>query len=316
MHLTPTAHAPQSVTSREYDNPYDEDPDGRKPGTELKRTFLPVRYVTRVHLDEGSPAASPASGETAAGAFASDGQVIAFVDIPEGVGEGPYKIRVLRYLREEGHTSSHDFLPAQPQLENGNWQGWGSGDPEGELPLYVVGAVETSPGEGTDNTFDATGWGNFFGYLWSEPLDDHLPAAVARPKIVLTIGDAIGESGPAALDFELEYPRHRIEIVGVDLKRNDRSSAIVLWEPDPQGEAACDASETTGSIKIHVLDPEEKTAQLRVAYRLLNFEDPDPNCGMRLATEDLHIKTGFKAYDRDGVEIASYSGPVISNVAF
>jgi hypothetical protein len=95
------------------------------------RTYLPVRYVGRIRVDENSPAAvGLESGFEAA-------QAVAFVDIPSNVPWGSYTIEVEHYRRAMG--SPYDFVREQPQLEGADWVGWG------QRGLY---GPESNPGVG------------------------------------------------------------------------------------------------------------------------------------------------------------------------
>jgi hypothetical protein len=104
-------------------------------------------------------------------------------------------------------------------------------------------------------------------------------------------------------DFELEFPRNRIEILGVSARSKNRSSALVSWSADSF--VSCTGS-PTGRLRVHLIDPAAKTAALEVVYRLVNFE---ATCRGRLDVEDLDVDPGsVRAYDRDGLPLAQLPG--------
>jgi hypothetical protein len=116
-------------------------------------TYLPVRYITRVHLDEGTPA-----GVSGAAGYAK-GQVLALVDIPRALSASPAgandSIIVQRWKRPLVANGSGQLVPFfedPPQIGGVSWRGWGAlpvngfgpEDPSQTIPIQIVAAPSTT----------------------------------------------------------------------------------------------------------------------------------------------------------------------------
>ncbi len=267
------------------------------------RTYLPVRYVTRVRADENSPAAVGLDPGF------SGAQTIALVDIPSQVPvPNNYTIKVERYRRSA--TSPYGFVREQPQLEGGDWVGWGQrdsyqvpyADPHLRIPIRIVA------GAGAKHN-DFIGWRvGTGGTLGSEPTWESGPGneqddardVVPSPAFGVYLHNPFAESPPGAVEFVVEYPREKIEILGVQLNRAQRSSALALLTPDASPPPA-DCTPQTGSALVKVVDPEEVTSSVAISYQLRAFDA----CGrLSDALSGVTIQGGsVRSHDRDGVEI-------------
>ncbi len=265
-------------------------------------TYLPVRYITRVHPDENAPAA------TAVDPGFSGGQAIALLDIPKAVLANSYSIQVDLYRRDPiavGHAFEN--LDPQPQLEGEDWIGWGQSpaDPHQGIPIQIVA--------GSAARYNAfTGWAEFFGTLANDEVSDDAKLIVPHPAIRIRLhGES--EAAPAAIDLALDYPREKIEILGVQLERADRSSAVALLSPDTGSVSGC--SSQSGTVGISVADPEAATAAIQVAYRVRPLDQA--GCGL-LAAGDVTIPSAsVRAYDGSGEEITpATSVGVLNPLAF
>lgn len=242
------------------------------------------------------------------------GQLAAILDLPEGIPEGPYTIRVRRVIRKLTDPDVFEDFPVTVSTGSGSvsWIGWANGspgDPSTGIPIYIVPEVSV-PGGGTLNTLGAEGW------FALPDLPPQLPVgegsfgsvgdfsqeavyALPRPKAEILIGDWVDQQGPAALDFALDFPADRVEILGVSVRTKHKTSVFVAWDADPP--SAC-GGPTTGRLNVHLMDPKASTSVLEVAYRLLNFET---SCRGRLEVGDLVVDpNSVAAYDIDGEPLA------------
>lgn len=270
--------------------------------------YLPRRWITRVAIDESSPQAhNGAVVDTTAG------QVLAFVDIPVDVEDGDYVIEVERYRRDPSSpTNAFAFvttdvdinIPFGGGIQTVPWIGWGTSDPSAGIPIKIQGPA-IDPPEFTD----LVGWDEVFGvYSGSLPLT----AADLRnytPVPTFTIVAYAG-TAPAAWEAEFDYPKDRIRIRSVKLFRDAPSNGIVRYEADdPNATVSCGAG--SGRLKVKVIDPDQETLGVKVAYELRNFAD---TCGARAvpsADFDLVANT-FRAYDASGTLMTGI-GPLIND---
>lgn len=261
--------------------------------------YLPVRYMTRLHLDEASQSGSPGPGEPVTGA--ADGETLALVDVPANVPKGPYTIEVERWLRDE--VDPDQFVQApQPTLVDppGPWVGWGwedangaNDDPMKGIPFEVADVNTTYP-----NAFSPfKAWTSFFGtYVEGSQIRQKLDRLVPRPRVYLYVPGPSGGPLPAAWELEVQYPRHRIEVLGVGLWRLNRTGALITWDSDPGALVDC-GSPGTASIKIHMIDLAQSTDLVTLAFRPRHFG----SCGGRAQAADFVVVPGsVKAYDDNG----------------
>lgn len=267
------------------------------------RTYLPVRYVTRVRSDENSPAAVELDPGF------SGAQTIALVDIPSQVNvPNSYTIKVERYRRSA--TSPHGFVREQPQLEGGDWVGWGQrdsnqvpyADPHLRIPLRIVAGAGAKHNDfiGWTVAADGTLGSQTTWEVGSGDAQDDARDIVPGPSFGVYLHDPFAESPPGAVEFVVEYPREKIEILGVQLNRAQRSSALALLTPDTSS-LPTDCTPQTGSAIVKVVDPGEITSSVAISYRLRDFA----NCGrLSDALSGVTIQSGsVRSFDRDGVEI-------------
>lgn len=269
-------------------------------------TYLPIRYITRVNLDAASPAANPPDPTIK---NLSKGQILAFVDIPDDAGSPAgtsYRIVAERWRRSESNPNEFEFhqvLTEKPAGEQMDWNGWGSGSPDQGIEITVVSAVDIG---GTEHFTPPYAYGELNGVYGSQgvaasgDLDDLRPQQQKAMLWVPTPGGA----PPAAWEVQIRYPRQKAEIVGVDLRSNNRSGAIVTWTPDPDAPAGgCGLDE--GTIRLSIVDPLQLTNAVDVLYRLRDFA----SCG-RVAAGEFAAESGtFAAYDIDGNAFSGINEP-------
>lgn len=269
--------------------------------------YLPIRYMTRLHVDEASQGASPSPSEPGGGG-GGDGETVALVDVPANVPAGSYTIEVERWLRDEANVGQFVQGP-QPVLNDppGPWVGWGwedangNDDPQKGIP-FEVADVSTSYGNAF-NPFKA--WTNFLGnYVEGGNVKASLNKSIPRPKVYLYVVTPSGQPLPASWELEVQYPRERIEVLGVELRRPHRSSGVAAWQRDPGALVDC-SSPGMATIKIMMIDLTQKTDLMSVAFRPRNFGD---TCGGRAQASDFVITPGsLKAYDASGAPITTAS---------
>jgi hypothetical protein len=106
------------------------------------------------------------------------------------------------------------------------------------------------------------------------------------------------------VEFEVEYPRQWVEILGVELVRNRRSDALALLEPDALPLPNDCVQAETGSFRVRVVDPAEQTNEIYIAFRVRNF---DKACRQRLTPAHFVIKAEtVRGYDRNGAPVPGY----------
>jgi hypothetical protein len=251
----------------------------------------------------------------------SGAQTIALVDIPSQVPvPNNYTIKVERYRRSA--TSPYGFVREQPQLEGGDWVGWGQrdsnqvpySDPHLRIPIRIVAGSGAKHNDfigwtvAADGTLGSqTTWEGGSGDAQDDARD-----VVPGPSFGVYLHDPFAETPPGAVEFVVEYPREKIEILGVRLNRPQRSSAIALLTPDTSP-APADCTPQAGSAIVKVVDPEAVTSSVAISYRLRDFED----CGrLSDSLSGVTIQGGsVRSFDTNGVEIGPTSvfvaGPTI-----
>jgi hypothetical protein len=106
---------------------------------------------------------------------------------------------------------------------------------------------------------------------------------------------------PAAWEFTIEYPAHRMSILGVQLLRGSPGEAFLDWDAS-DAETTC--AQSTGQLSLKIADPERLTAGVRVAYQLENTNAP--SCQAAIVDTEIVLGSGsqLKAYDADGAAIS------------
>jgi hypothetical protein len=106
---------------------------------------------------------------------------------------------------------------------------------------------------------------------------------------------------PAAWEWTIQYPAGKIELTGAELVSLHRSGGFAALSPTTGSPASCN---DVGTTKISVIDPDEKTAWVNVAYRLRDL----PNCG-RAVIGDFTAAQGVppKAYDLNGNAVPAWA---------
>jgi hypothetical protein len=125
----------------------------RKADSSLE-TYLRVRFITRVHLDEAGGAALPAAGESFLnlGTPVQSGQTLAVVDVPSLTPPDTYYIFVERWKRKQYPEDPSHFEKLPPMMiDSGTlpWLAWagyigGVPRPDAPMPIRVV-ALDPSP---------------------------------------------------------------------------------------------------------------------------------------------------------------------------
>ncbi len=266
-------------------------------------TYLPVRYITRVHADEASGAGLPAQGENFinVGTPVQTGQIVAFVDIPyQPTLLGDYYVFIERWRRESAGSSNFVQLTPKQIDFNGQplpWVGWAgtggwgglSSSPDAGMKIKIVAQTEGSAfytGRGYDR------WNEAYSFL--DHMDD-LEHLVPNLKLRIWIGSYNPPTFPAAWEITLAYPAGKIEVTGATLGRVHRSGGLVSVSTTGSP-SACEAP---GTVRISMIDPDQYSQWVDVAYRLRN-----PTCG-RATVGDFTPVGATKAYDIDGNPITA-----------
>jgi hypothetical protein len=265
-------------------------------------TYLPVRYVTRVHVDEGSPAGVPAPGIAFLGSDPSSGQVLALVDVPQEVPPGSYYVFVERWKRDKNHPQLA-FVKETPTINTPpvNWVAWGGRDafygipnPELGMPIRIVASPYV-----TNRFNDAVeGYDRWFGDYSLKNFTADLPNLVPQPKFKIWVRNpAPPYEIPAAWEVVIAYSRKKIEILGVELGSADRSGAYATVSQPTGPPLTCIVK--NGQTKISVIDPERRSAWVEVVYRLSDFG----TCGRAVVGDFSLADNTFKGYKDDGSAI-------------
>jgi hypothetical protein len=266
-------------------------------------TYLPVRFITRVHIDEATGAALPAPGESylSFGTPVQAGQTLALVDIPYVTQPGTYYVFAERWKRSP--TSPYQFAPLSPVIIEGgyagwnpwlSWADWTNNDSRSDrgFEIRVVASSHGASFHEPPRGFNK--WSANQNYAWREFSED-LEYLMPHPKLRIWIGNP--PTFPAAFEATLAYPAGKLEITGATLGRRHRSGGLVSVSTETDSGTSC---ETPGTAQISLVDPERLTQWVDVVYRIRDFED----CG-RAVPGDFSIVTGSpKAYDPDGSPIS------------
>jgi hypothetical protein len=265
-------------------------------------SYLPAQYVTRAAVD----GASRTGG--GAGWRYSGGQVIAFVNIPDGFpagcstppcqppsGGAQYWIHVERYRRA---ATDHDVFEANPittvttNNPNAPWLGWGTTDPTKGIPIQILPGVGHQP-----TPFDT--WGDDVGlYLSANPNPQDTDNLRPWARLGVAVFDPNSPVLPAAWTLQVHYPRHKVIIAGVDLMVNDRSGAVATWHAEGDTPYLCNPA--TGTLTISVADPRQLTRGVNIVYGVRAFALD--YCGRAVAS-DFTIESGLAAYDVNGAPV-------------
>lgn len=268
-------------------------------------TYLPVRYITRVQVDEASRASTPAPGETSSfeGTDPTMGQIVALVDIPYGVSPGNYYIFIERWKRNHPLDQDKFFRDAptinSPEVDWLAWTGtvpfYGTPSPEHGMPIRIVAS---SFGSSLFNDSVLGGYDKFFGnYSWND-FTSELESLLPRPKLTVWVKHPTTSVIPAAWEAEIDYPVGKIEILGAELGALHRSGGFVGVGPPTGSPESCSSM---GSTKVSVVDPDRQSAWVNIVYRLRDFE----GCGRAGAGDFAIPDSSYKAYDGGGNPLAS-----------
>ena len=269
-------------------------------------TYLPVRFITRVHLDEATGAALPTTGEfyLSFGTPVQTGQTLALVDIPYVTDPGTYYVFVERWKRSPNAPYDFEQLPPvtietgyfgwNPWLSWANWTNNNSHSDRG-FEIRVVasshGALFHEPPIGFNK------WNGNMNYAWREFTLD-LEYLVPHPKLRIWIGNPSTLEYPAAWEITLEYPAGKLEITGAALGRRHLSGGLVSVSDATGSPSSCGAPGTT---RISLVDPERQTQWVDVVYRLRDFA----GCGTAVLSDFTAVEGSLKAYNVEGNPIAS-----------
>lgn len=261
--------------------------------------FLEKEFVTRVRLDPHSPL-SLGEGEE----DFPEGQILAFVRIPENVVPGPYEIFVSRYRREAG--SGYNFVKKTTYvgLTGEVWQGWGgaSGEqtPQDGIPIQIVAQPSGGPwytprrgyGRGLFGPFDITG----------QDLLDLTP----YPAMQFEIRDisASPTKPAAAMDLDFTYKVKKFAIRGVTAYSSQSNRILVSWQTGIPSTTAvpCTHTEATDTLEIQILDPDRQAFQYAIAFDLR--EENIGNCVGRAVQSDFQLQmSSSKGYNENGVAV-------------
>ena len=281
-----------------------------EPSTSSARiTYLPVRYVTRVHADESSGAALPEEYDNA-GTPVQTGQIVAFVDIPyigpEQLPAGTYYVFVERWRRSS--SGSPHFVQLTPTSINHNgwptpWVGWAALSPDQGIKLRIVD--QSGAGEGEFFHQPAIGFDKWAGSYSSHDHAEDLDRLVPNLKLRIWIGNPQTDTYPAAWEMELAYPVGKFEVIGASLGRNHRSGSLVTMSTTGSPSGPCQGS---GTARISMIDPDQHTFWVDLVYKLRS-----PACG-RATVSDFTLVGSPKVYDIDGnpISLPPYIDPVYS----
>jgi hypothetical protein len=273
-------------------------------------TYLPVRFVTRVNLDQATGAALPAAGDPYdnVGTPVEVGQTVALVDIPEGTSPGTRFVFVERWKRNA--APPHDFEKLPPVIiETGyfgwnpwlSWADWTNGNSHSDrgFELRILTSTQgprfLDPFRGFDQNRAN------LNYAWRQFGSD-LSYLVPNPKLRIWIGDPSTSENPAAWEATLSFPAGKLEITGATIGRRHLSGALVRVTTETGADPGC---QDPGMARISLVDPDRLTGWVDVVYRLRDFE----GCG-RADINDFEVETGWpKAYGTDGETISAFAYP-------
>jgi len=254
-------------------------------------SYMPVNYITRIHPEE-------TSGENR-----SQGQVIAFVDIPAGVvaangGDSGFfwKVELLRRDLDDldGDSDRDEFVDATPTYQGSPWTGW-----DGLAP--TVGRIwireSTNPAGNHWNQHYA--WETIEGYgIYDVGAD--LEAMIPKPSIAVV---AIKSGSPfsPAWAVELDYPEDKVSIVGVEVAANQKSGAVATLTHVTQPQGGCPTG--NGRVRVSYVDPAALANSVRLVVAPRDF-----GCGAGRPTgaDFLVDATTLVAYDVAGAPLSGY----------
>jgi hypothetical protein len=269
-----------------------------------RKTYLRVRYITRVHADEASGAALPAEVDESyinVGTPIQTGQIVAFVDIPYEIAPvGIYYVFVERWRRTARGSSYFEQVPAKligfnsVQLPWWSWagvDGWGgpASSPDAGMKIRIVdqsyGSFFHDPAGGFDR------WDGSYSFL---DHSDDLEHLVPNLKLRIRIVDLNTLVFPAAWELTLAYPAAKFEITGATLGSLHRSGGFVSVTTAGSGED-CGGP---GTAKISLIDPDRRSQWVDVVYQLRD------ECSRAEPGDFTQVEGTLKAYDLDGNAIS------------
>ncbi len=266
--------------------------------TELYGThvsYLPIRYITRVHSDETS-----VSGHPGTWPGLSRGQVVAFVDVPDGAiphnyGHEKFRIYVRKYTRMSG--TPEVFEETTPLSEGFPWTGWGSGvfgmdHSLAPIPIKLVKNPDPGPSYNPFTAFE-----DIIGYARYEVETSLKQELVPRPTLGLVMFKGWGVPNPAAWEASVSFPRSTVQVIGAELNSTQKSTATLIFKPDDDTSSqACPGG--TGTVTVSVIDPRKLANQVRLILEPRDLEE----CG-RVASSDFQASGSARAWDENGVDL-------------
>ena len=255
-------------------------------------TYLPVRHITRVHVDEASRAS-----------LGTGGQVLAMVDIPPGVvaanlGETDFLIEVRRYRRIAGDPVA--FEETTPTSDGFDWFGWSH---PGNFGIFKIPITINASADAIGSFNEFRGWDKHAGRYKEFAIAADLATMVPRPTMGMSVFKS-GGAAAAAWQIELTYPEEKVRLVGVSAWRNQRSAATTFLTPltpEPVPDAAGCVPSGEGRVRVSAFEPSIGIGRVDLIV------EPRPlTCAGRLATNELALRPStLRVYDFDGADISS-----------
>ena len=283
-------------------HPHEDEIRGELVFSLLKRSngqfvsYLPVRYVTRVHLDEGSPGGldDPSVATWGVAEYAK-GQVLAFVDVPLGVvaangGNHDFAINVWSSARKPAQPSVWETLLVT--IDGVWWLGWGEAQPYLGIPIDIYA------GDGSTHfNDDYLGWEGNSGY-YAEDVTEELEDVVPRPKALMRVIIPATAEYPAAWEADITLPRQKGQVIGVEAASHHKSSAVAMIINPATPDTGCVSGNRT--VRVAMADPRKRTEGVRLIVK-----PPDFSCSnaQRLSANNHFTISSVVAYDETGTEI-------------
>jgi hypothetical protein len=269
---------------------------------------LVLAYITRVNASPQSEAAT----QSAIVSLVEQGQNLAFLNIPYDIAADNYLIQVRRYRRASTSPYAYQLdpnpLPQTSQPED--YLGWGGDSAISGMPTSARGIpITIRAGDGANHFTPFKGWGDAGGsyhLTWTDlaPLVDGF---VPAPHFDIQVPVAVTDPRPSAWSISLAYPKNKIRITGVELKREGNKGAMVRWDADQTAVVNC-SDGLPAFLNIQVVDPDKVTLGVKVAYELRNFGQ---SCGGRANSSTfVEWMNTFQAFDQNGDDLTTtYSIP-------